>query len=1117
MATSPSVRRPRARRAAACLALLGLGLVPGTAHAAATAGPLELRAQFVSSTGWVKPGQEYPFKVLVRNPSGTAVDGAKVTVEHPRGTAFTTATGPGGATVGEDGATVTWDPGELAAGATATLVVRAKARTLGQEPTLPWRDLSSTATLEVSGAKAVERTHGPKAIPPSSTYETARFGDRPFPVVPVEYQDRAAGASAQRLDQVINDPGTPGSTFNLYQEMSYGQLFPQADVPSAGIASKGFEYGPGFDFTRLQLGNTCLGVTLRGLQGGPLYQQRIRDGWYRLPGTLGYYGSDGAVSALLGAQLGLAALQQIDNGCGPNTKVVWDAAAISDPEIDFNDFDTDKDGLVDFFMVVFAGVGGNGDSQTQLPLPYDNVWPNSGTLENSYTDPRTGLKGFTTDDRLTDLEGRPLFYEDDAYARTTTRETPYPAYVRIGPYNLNPETAIEKASVISHEYGHSLGLPDYYSTGSRLTYGTWNLMAEDRSQHMSLAAKQQLGWVVPRVLDAGTTRDAAGMRDGKLDTHRIDWRTRDGKPYTLEGPDVHNGEAYAARLPGRQVLDPATVPSGKHVWWSTQGNDFGCSPVKGSTLDIAIPGLRDVPKGTKVTLRFKTAYEIEWDFDYGFVLASPDGRSWRSLPSARRRTTPASQNPNGATCQGQLGNGLTGTPQSFDGGSASVDRLLGEYPGGLRFVDDEYDLSSLAGTPGVVRFSYSTDTGAQKRGWFIDDLEVRAGDQVLYRADFETDDDAAVFPGACRDTLSTARSCTRAWTRIAADRAAPSDHAYYLELRDRSGFDADGHGQDDRGNGPTFQPGLLLEHLDEFRGDGNVGVDDPPAVSPLDARPEPGSSAPDLDDAAFTGAEGRRSFADSGEGHVDNYSDPSRPDGRWRFDFDCLSFDVRGMAGDGVGPTTAPGDLQADVALRAAKGCAQWDHGYGDVRDGAPVAKFSVSGGAARAGAPVTFDASASYDDLDALERLSFRWDLTGDGKTDARGLKVRRTFTRAARRKVSLTVVDRGGHRTKRTRRVTIGRAARLLTSIGRPRVAGGALRVRVRVGRRAARVALVVRRGGKVLRRTSAVQRRAGRRVELRLPTRSLPRGRRLRVEVVAVRGRTRQVVTRTATVRR
>ena len=34
-------------------------------------------------------------------------------------------------------------------------------------------------------------SHGPKVIPPAERFETARYGDRPFPVVPVQYTDRA--------------------------------------------------------------------------------------------------------------------------------------------------------------------------------------------------------------------------------------------------------------------------------------------------------------------------------------------------------------------------------------------------------------------------------------------------------------------------------------------------------------------------------------------------------------------------------------------------------------------------------------------------------------------------------------------------------------------------------------------------------------------------------------------------------------------------------------------------------------------------------------------------------------------------------------------------------------
>ena len=91
----------------------------------------------------------------------------------------------------------------------------------------------------------------------------------------------------------------------------------------------------------------------------------------------------------------------IDSACGPAGKVVADAAAIADPEIDYSDYDTDKDGVVDFFMVVFAGCGGNGSSQLAEPsgtvgaCPYtdvsnDNVWPHSSSLEYYYTNPRPG-------------------------------------------------------------------------------------------------------------------------------------------------------------------------------------------------------------------------------------------------------------------------------------------------------------------------------------------------------------------------------------------------------------------------------------------------------------------------------------------------------------------------------------------------------------------------------------------------------------------------------------------------------------------------------------------------------------------------------------------------------
>ena len=901
------------------------GTPAGSATVATTPSELVLENSFVSSKGWVEPGETYPFTIRVKNYKTIAVDGGTVTLTMPDGT---TLSGPN-----------TWDVGSVPARGddgpgVVSKVFEATADTLAQDPQIAWKDLSAVATLSGGGE---ERAHGPKVIPPEGGFDSSRYGDRPFPVVPVDYSERKHGAdsSAGKLDGKINDPENPGSTFNLYQEMSYGQLFPHGTVPSDGTPSADWTYGPGFDFTKNGTdGDTCHGVTNASLPDDTyqsLQKERIKDGWYQLPGSTDYYGDDGKGSAIIGSVSGVGALQSIDSGCGPTGKLVYDSAQISDPEIDYNDYDTDKDGVVDFFMVVFAGLGGNGDSQVNGG--YDNVWPHSSDLQGAYTD-ANGEKGYVSDDQLKDLEGHPLFWTDASRSEKTTNDTGIPVHVRVGPYNVNPETAIAKASVISHEYGHSLGLPDYYSTGSRETYGTWTLMAEDHSQNIDIVGKKELGWVVPRVLEPGQNLDATGWRDTKVNTHRIDWKDPDGNPYTLDGPTVNNGQAYYAPLPGRQIIDPKTVPSGDHLWWSGSGNDFGCPPRDGHNLDIALPALEDVPAGTKVTMSFKSSWDIEWDYDYGFVMSTVDnGKSYTSYPSEKGYTTDQATNPNANGCQDQFGNGLTGSSGSYQQGTQTVDRVASDYPG-RPFLDDAYDLSDLAGKAATVRLSYATDPGLARPGWFIDDLVIKAGDRVLYESDFEQANDTALYPGGCREGLSTAQQCTDGWKYVGASEGDPAEHAYLMEMRDRSGFDAAGRGEDDRTPpGITFQPGMLLAYTDENHGYGNVGTDDPPAQSPLDSQPQPGEDAPNLNDAAFTTGE---SFSDAPSSpHVDNYSDDRRSDGQWTFDYGCLTAKVTRLAGTDIDAEAK--NLNGDVTFSMGAKCGAFDYGTGSKGAGVPV------------------------------------------------------------------------------------------------------------------------------------------------------------------------------------
>jgi immune inhibitor A len=1009
---------------------------------------------YSSPTGWVKPGETFPFRVFVDNYTASAKTGVGVTIPAPPSVTFVSANtlGSGTATLG-GGSTVTWTIGSLAAATsegptTATLVVEATAATLGQDDEVVWKDLSNTATLTYSGGPGglTDSTHGPKVIPPLAEFETARYGDKPFVMVPVDFTDRSheAAHTGDALSRKVNSPDSEGSTFNLYQEMSYGQLFPNGTVPSAGIASAGFEYAPGFEFSqRDPTKPTCRGTTYgdlpqpaeEAIYGTPAYPQRIRDGWYQLPGDTEYYGGDFPVFTL-----GVGST--IDGACGSTSKSVYDAAVIADPEIDYNDYDLDKDGVVDFFMMVFTGLGGNGDSQLNGTPPYDNIWPHSSNLEYSYTQAGTGLKGYVSDDQLANLEGVPQCWTnanytvfDDCAANGGTGDNTKPVYVRVGPYNVNPESAIDRASVISHEYGHHLGLPDYYST-SYTAYNDWNLMASDYSQNMTVFSKQEFSWVVPTYIQPNTQINVNNWEEIKNDTGEITWQRPDGTFYTLSAANgdqnIHNGQTYALKLPRRQLISKtqveteATLPN---VWYSGRGNDFGCTPVAGHNLDIALPELAALADGTATTLTFKSKWDMEWDFDYGFVMISTDGSNYTALPSANNFTTPSSLNPNNSACLTQHNNGITGTSGSYRDLTFTADRnaaspIYRDSP----FLEDEYDLTAYAGQENVVlRFAYYTDPGLDRPGWFIDDVKVAAGANTVYSNNFTNSDPLHVFPGGCGDSgLRTADHCTAGWSQVDATTPSSLDHAYYLELRDRSGFDFNGQGQSDRGT-IDWAPGLLIEYTDEARGYGNVAAS-PPRQHYIDSQPEPGldcgealvddpltarnDEAKQCDDAAFTATAGDSHFDDNPNGGadlgdwIDNFADDSSEDGFFHFAYNCLSVDVTSLSGTDA-DEALPSNLSANVIIQSLAGCAPFSY-TGGYANQAPVADAQAKPTTAPVNKTIIFDGSGSTDDLTPTSKLIYQWDFDNNGTWDATGQNVGRSFSTAGVKTVKLRVTDK-------------------------------------------------------------------------------------------------------------
>ena len=127
------------------------------------------------------------------------------------------------------------------------------------------------------------------------------------------------------------------------------------------------------------------------------------------------------------------------------------------------------------------------------------------------------------------------------------------------------------------------------------------------------------------------------------------------------------------------------------------------------------------------------------------------------------------------------------------------------------FITDEFDLTPYIGQDFLIRWAYSTDPGLAFRGWVIDDIELlKNGTTRIFFDDAEdpivSNDDTHAYNG---------------WLR--SNGTATQEHAYWIGVRDKTGFDAD----------CAWAPGVTLEYANEAHGYGNAGVDDPPAYTVL--------------------------------------------------------------------------------------------------------------------------------------------------------------------------------------------------------------------------------------------------------------------------------------------
>lgn len=153
--------------------------------------------------------------------------------------------------------------------------------------------------------------------------------------------------------------------------------------------------------------------------------------------------------------------------------------------------------------------------------------------------------------------------------------------------------------------------------------------------------------------------------------------------------------------------------SGQRAWWSNRSDESDSRLTRRFDFNAVQPG-------EALTMDVTMWWDIEVDYDYGYVLVSRDGVKWDILPGSHTTTDNPSGNSFGAAYTGQ---------------SAT---LVQEDAGKAGWVTEQFDLSAYAGEELFVRFEYITDDAVNLSGWLIDDISIPA---IEYATTFENGPD----------------------------------------------------------------------------------------------------------------------------------------------------------------------------------------------------------------------------------------------------------------------------------------------------------------------------------------------------------------------------------------
>jgi immune inhibitor A len=463
-------------------------------------------------------------------------------------------------------------------------------------------------------------------------------------------------------------------------------------------------FGPGAYSQYTLDDGTVVTIDLRGYSLKAYYEEQSKGmytvegdviGWVQVPHSEAWYGADACPGARSAGYSGLAD-GFFPNGGTPQDLVAdaFDAAFAQYPGYNWAQYDQNGDGLLDRVMIVHAGVGEEDRPGllTASGVGEMAIWSHSSMVYPAHPIGNTGLK--------------------------------------VGPYVIMPENGT--TGVFAHEFAHNLGTQDLYAYGpGEPSPGFWSLMDDDWGGGWPDGAippgldpwhKYLLGWVNPVVLNTLSPETIVTLGQAS-------------------SPPAGTRDSVLINLPA-QIERPVTPAQGNYMWWGGKQNWLDAKLTMATPLNLS--GV------TSATLTFKTFYDIEEGWDFGFVQASTDGgTTWTSLPG-------------------------TTTTYDHDPSCFFIDELPGYTGYSEGWLDETVDLSAYAGQSNVLlRFRYRTDPATLGMGWYLDDIKVNADGQVIFSDDVES---------------ASNKWVVQEWTRT--DGFAVYPHYYIAEWRTGTGFDA---------------------------------------------------------------------------------------------------------------------------------------------------------------------------------------------------------------------------------------------------------------------------------------------------------------------------------------